>query len=494
MQSVDEYIAKVIGGGDAASSRLAKIFAPTLKNSDKVRIVSEGMNGLSVFHLPSDSYGLAFSVGGDPKEEENINAYAESAVDKLIEGCRVVGATPIAFTNVIDAKTEDLRVIDRVGNTLAEMANHYGLAVPNGELAILGDRMIAEANVSLTVLASVPKADVIAAGFKGQFSYNGINYAVFDHQDKPLYMNNDGVGTKTEFAERSERFTLPLRDSAAMKLDDLVKLGARALVLSDVVETTENFNVTIKKMIEEARKIGEEFGFNYIIQHEDVGRRIRSYKSFLPAINISGGAISTIDEDRLASPLTPSSTDVLIAIRGKPNPRSNGITDKRKVMVEMFGDYWDTTVKGKEFMNFLGEPSTIFYGLFSSLINTKRASGVYHMSGGAFNGKLAKPLAKHGLYVKVRDLFEPDWREVAIAKHRNTPNEAAYAKWPMGNEGFVTTRYAESTLKVIREHDLEGRVVGRLEEAKNGRTGVELVGIEDSKGNNVYYSGKEEKK
>jgi len=114
------------------------------------------------------------------------------------------------------------------------------------------------------------------------------------------------------------------------------------------------------------------------------------------------------------------------------------------------------------------------------------------MSGGAFDGKLARPLAKDDLFVRVANLFPADWRESTIVGARCTPAEVAYAKWPMGNEGFVTTNRPNDTMEVIasRKYGLEARIVGRIETAIDGRTGVELAEVNASNGKPVYFSGK----
>ena len=159
-------------------------------------------------------------------------------------------------------------------------------------------------------------------------------------------------------------------------------------------------------------------------------------------------------------------------------------------MVELFGLEWHETEIGKFFLEFLEEPSTIFYGLFKKLRENNLATSFYHMSGGAFDGKLARPLAKHEFFAKLENLFPADWREYAIAGKRFTPAETAYAKWPMGNEGFVTTSTPKEAINCINPFGLEGRTVGYLEFARDGRTGVELEGIKSSNGENVYYSGR----
>lgn len=501
MASVDDYIRQVIQGGDEMSAVLEKIFSSTLKNSPYVEILSEGMNSLKVIRPPRDSYITVCSRGGDPTLLES-HSYAFSVVERLIEATESIGAAPLAFANVIDASTSDKCAILPYAEALAEAANKYRLVVPNGEFAVLGSRVTVPANVSATMLGILPRSSLTArlppiAEAPCFFEFNNIMYAVFDPQGKALYLNSDGVGTKTEFYERINRPEKALFDSRAMKCDDLIKLGATVQVIADVSETNDDARTY-------RRGSGFQGGYKgllsmpfhnesdiYITQHEAVERRIRSYKEGVFAFNLSGSAVSTIDEERLNNPLKPSVGEYLVAIRGRPNPRSNGITDKRSTMVQLFGNDWHNTPIGKIFLDYLAEPSTVFYGAFKALIDTDLATSVYHMSGGAFKGKLARPLAKHGLFASLENLFPPDWRELTLSGARFTNAETAYAKWPMGNEGFVSTARPEETRAALTQYGLESRVVDQLQSAHDGITGIKLKDIRASDGNDVYFSGKD---
>lgn len=75
-----------------------------------------------------------------------------------------------------------------------------------------------------------------------------------------------------------------------------------------------------------------------LVQEEYVGSRLNISKIVL-AFNLSDSAVSTIGESRLKNLLASKGGELLIATRSQVlNPRGNGITDMRKIMVEMFGD------------------------------------------------------------------------------------------------------------------------------------------------------------
>ena len=493
MTGIDTYIEEVIARGDEGSDLLRARTAPTLSNSDIVDVVVGAGQRLAVLRIPEDHYVVVHSIGGDPNERDP-ERHAASLVDKLVAQAGSIGSlklTPVAFSNVIDSRTGDISLIDGIAGSLVERANHYGLAIMTGENAILGDRVSedAQANVMGTMISLVSK-DKLEMPKGGIFSAEEDLYAVFDPQGRAVFINADGVGTKTEFYERTGiSYNSAINDFMAMNLDDTSKIGAVARVISSLVETRRQTLIQIQGIAKHLKYLAAKMGLIGILQHEEVGDRIRGYSDESDSYNISGSVVSTIDENRLRNPLKPEAGEYVVAIAGRqPNPRSNGITSKRETMVELFGEDWHGTDIGKIFLEYLAAPSTVLYPAFRGLIDSGLATSVYHMSGGAFNGKLARPLAEHGLFVRLENLFKPDWRELALAGASFTSAEVAYAKWPMGNDGFVTTGYLDEAMNTIRErYSLRARAVGRLEEATDGRTGVELVAVN---GEEVYYSGK----
>ncbi len=501
--AVEDYLKSVIQLGDEGSDYLNKRCAPTLKNSSFVDVLDPAMGGQRVLRIPDEYFVVVHSAAGDP-EKADLKEHAASLVDKLVEQAKAIGATPVAMANVIDASKGERSDLEFIVDGMTERADHHKVAIMTGELAILGEDIITKkANVSGTMISIVRKdaqsAFIQSVPCTGLKTVNGtlVRYATFDHSGKAVSINSDGVGTKVKWYEMILQYQRALGDSAPMKVDDSAKSGAQVMVISDVVEHSRTIDTLC--MIREAFAIGIELKAQYILQFEDVGVRLRSYNGQSPGFNVSGSAVCLIDEERLRNPLKPSSGEYVLAIRGRPNPRSNGITSKRKIINEMgkewcarhLADEWQDTPEGKEFLKYLAEPSTMLYPVFMDLIKQGLATSVYHMSGGTYNGKFARPLAKHDLFARLENIFSPDWREMAMVKFAKVPFEKAYAQWPMGNDGFVTTSNPDEAVKTIMKHGLEACVVGRVESAVNGRTGVELVGINASNGGNVYFSGRD---
>jgi len=481
MSQVEDYIKNVVKAGDKGSEYLAKRTAETLRDKLFVDVLDPGMNGLRVLRIPKEYVVIVHSAGAEPRIDKP-DEYAASLIRKLVEQSEKIGAIPVGVADVVDASKHDSGLLKELMDGFVDACNKYKVAVMNGEYALLGNR-VRNANICGTMVCIAKKSEFDR---KETFSYKGVNYAVFDPEGKPIYLNSDGVGTKTEFYERAKKYSSALSDFLAMNLDDAVKRAAVAKVASAVVEISANPLESIAKRAQSYDNL-KVLGLQVIVQQEMVGDRIRSYDGIVPGFNISGSVVSTIDEERLKNPPVPSAGDTIIAIRGAPNPRSNGITDKRRAMIEMLTSRWHKSKEGRIFLEYLAEPSVIFYPVFSELINNGLATGVFHMSGGAYDGKLARPLAKLNLFARLENLFPPDWREKVIVGHMFATPKEAYGKWPMGNDGFITTRKPEDALITLRRHSLEGSVVGKTEEAKK-KTGVEIILPNKKK---VYFSGRD---
>lgn len=489
--TLKDYIKNVIDVGDEGSKILAQATAETLENPGpaQVRILQDGMNGLAVLDIPKDHKVIVHSTGADP-QIHNHKESGISLVQRLFDQ-RFPSSTPIGFANVIDSNTGDIEMLKGLSQGLVEAANNKSLKILNGENAILGDRVSADANLSGTMISVLPSTSIPAR--EGTITKDGIKYAFFEANDEPVLINSDGVGTKTEFYERLGKYEGAVSDFMAMNLDDAIKIAANARVISGVLEHTKG--IPTEFLGQHLRNIASDMGIIGILQPEDLTGRIAGFNSETPTYNISGSVVSTINEARLKNPLKPQEGDYLIAIQGrKPNPRSNGISARRELMTKLGEEWmkgteftqWHETEKGQEFLSFLATPSTIFYPVFTGLINQGLATSVYHMSGGAYNGKLARPLAKERLFAKINssDLFPLDERELELFSESGASLESAYENWPMGTEGFVTTSNPNETIKYLMSQGLNARNVAILEE---GKTGVEII---FDKSKTVKFTGK----
>ncbi|MFW6449929.1 MAG: hypothetical protein ACOCZ6_02645 [Nanoarchaeota archaeon] len=468
-----QYITEVIGKGDEGSGVLNAMLAPTLEYQDIVDIIQSKTESFPVLRTPENYDVVVCSAAGD--NVKSLDEHAYSMVRNLENNMKEVGAEPVALANVVDSETGDLDMIKIIGQAIAQGCYDTNMANMNGENAILGSRVQSDANVMGTAIGLVKSGKL-----PKNFEHNNLNYSTFT-PEKAVWINSDGIGTKSEFYERIGKFERGLLDWLAMLADDTIKKGAIAKVASGILETRNT--IPAEKMDAKAQELSDLLGFNVMFDRERVPNRIMGYKPGAPSYNLSGSIVSEIDEEWLRNPPTPKLGEYLMAVASLiPNPRSNGITDKRKTMEEIFGREYHKTKEGRMFLEYLAQPSTVLYPLFQELLNNGLASSVYHMSGGSFNGKLGKPLAKDNLFCSLRHIYKPDWRESAIIGWNFTSPEDAYAKYPMSNDGFFTTNNPKRAAEIVQKYGLKCMGSGILEKG----SGVELP-VKGSDGKKIQY-------
>jgi len=489
MASTDEYIRQVIAKGDEGSALLRARTVETLKNSGHVKIV----DNKAVVHVPEDHVAVVHAATGNPIDIDP-ESHARSLVINLLEQADKAGITPVGFANIVDSQTGDLAVIEDIARGLNVGAERAKIAVLNGENAILGTIVNGvPANISGAMISIVRRDSEFAQGnINAGRDIGGVTYAIFDPEGQAVYINADGVGTKTKFYEMTGQYHLAIDDLIAMNLDDAVKAGAIPKVVAVMAEFTDQ--PKDGELIKQLEKRASECGFVPIYTSRNIGKRLVGFKEGVLAFNLNGAVVSTIDEDRLKNPPQSYEGYTVIAIRGKPNPRSNGISSKRKAM-DMIGAeltklsgaaHYSETEVGKHFLEFLAQPSTILYPVFRHLIIKGAATNVYHMSGGAFNGKFARPLAQADLFAKLNNIFPPDPREETLRQVLEMSQKDAYGQWPRGNDGFVTTTTPGPAIAIIAAYGLEGKVVGKIE--RSTKKGLEFT---TPSGDTVYFSGKD---
>ncbi len=489
--NVPDYVRDVIGRGDEGSSLLRAMTAHTLEGKEHVEIIGGG----PVLRVPEGQSVVAVTLGGRAHHRDPYE-HASSAVRKVGRAIHNVGAQPILISSIVDTSDSDTGRLEEIALGLNHGANIYRLANFGGENAVMGARVRSEGNVAVTGVGIIP-TDILERKVDGpMFVQDGVVYAHFDPRGHAVSINSDGTGTKVELYERAGNFAPAVDDFLAMNLDDAVKRGAEAQIVTGVVETMGG-NVPVNEILKRAYDRGLQIGFSGIMQHEKVGKRIASFKASNRAYNLVGSVISTIDEDRLENPLQSQPGEYLMAIQGKPNPRSNGISTLRKIMENEYGSDWHERDDCTWLLEYLTTPSTILYASFSQLIERGLASNVYHMSGGAYNGKLAVPLAEQELFAALGEeghelpelpLAVKHMAELGRDKY-GVSTGAAYAQSPMGIDGFISV--AEENINLVKmllnEHRLRGTVVAQLQPATSTQSGVQFEGYD---GTPIEFSGR----
>lgn len=480
----DNYIQRVIEAGDDCSAILRKETASTLHNTERVIVLDDGVNGLAAITNKGKDLAVHSTVG---HPDYDTWEHTKSMVDRLVADAKLIGAQPIGFTNVIDAEFASEGLARQIGDALRAAANYHGIACLNGEFAVLGDKITRQANVSGTLISELPPGH---GWFTGQpFRHHNTNaeYIIVRPKEKYIYANSDGIGTKLEFHARSGVWDGITQDSLAMLLDDTIKKGATALAVSNVLEH-QGIEFVGEELYQDPWRWKDKLGIPIAYHFAEARGRLRGHERDAPVFNVSGTVVSEISEERLRNQPVPALGDTLVAVRAnRPNPRCNGITDLRRTLERYLGTNWHRTNAGDVFMEYVRAPATVLYPLFKGLLDAGLATSFYHMSGGALEGKLAKPLAKQELHVDISKLFHPDWQATALMGMSGTSVKDAYRKWPMGNDGFFTTDKPQEAIHYAREENWQVLEVGKIERAHGQRIGVTFVAYN---GERIHFSGR----
>jgi len=508
----DWYKETTLKKGNECSRILAQLTAPSLENHPDVKFVKSGMNHIAVLMPRKDHVYYAFSVAGDPLEKD-MQMYVKKLIERGVNSSLALGLTPLGFADVIDTSRSDPELARLIGNVMAEECHKYekkfnhGFGVFNGEYADLGDRVTVDANMNITMICCVEDKDWSKFDKNRLFKHLGSNNIIgfIPGDDNLIYTNSDGVGTKHILydildllrSDMSRNYSgdLAVYDNHGMQLDDLVKLNARAIITSNTLE--HNGMLTYEQGLafqSRAASIMSEFNGIGMINIHDVGDRLRPYKPGMSACNLSGSAVSLISKKNLDHLPTPVEGNYLVALRkaasnvkelpSRDGPRSNGISLLRRIPKDAFGEDWYLTPEGREILEFATTPSDIFYPLFKEVLDEGVATSVFHLSGGAYNEKLARPLTKEGLHVKLDNLWPVSDIVRKVIEISGMPPSSFYNKWVMSNPGFISTDYPATVSDVARKHGYVMRVVGRLE--KSDKPGVSLKAYT---GEDIYFDG-----
>ena len=286
------------------------------------------------------------------------------------------------------------------------------------------------------------------------------------------YMNLsfDGIGTKTEVAERMSKHDTAAYDLFAMVCDDAVVRGGEPVIIGSILDVN-SLDGKKKEMRQLARGyIGAARKANVAVVNGEIaelGARVEGYGNF--NYNWGAGVVWFANEERILTGEKIKVGDSLVALR-EDGFRSNGMTLVRAILSRKFGKEWhEVNVNGIPLGDAVLTPSTIYtkavVDMFGGYDLDKKPKaeihGVAHITGGGIPGKLGRALKPTGLGARIKPIAPPAIMKL-VKRIGGVSDEEAYRTWNMGNGMIIITPEPEKVIEVAKSHEIYARNIGEI--------------------------------
>ena len=290
-----------------------------------------------------------------------------------------------------------------------------------------------------------------------------------------MNMSFDGVGTKVELGERTEKHDTIAYDLFAMVCDDAVVRGAEPVLVGSILDVNslgndgESYIEQVKQLakgyIDAAREAGVA-----VVNGEvaELGARVKGYGNF--NYNWGAGVVWFANRDRMFTGREIKEGDSLVGLL-EDGFRSNGISLLRKIMRKVHGDGWHN-IMWKRGNVTLGQmaltPSRIYtravIDMFGGYSGEPKAEihGIAHITGGGLPGKLARVLKPSGLGAVINNPMKPSEFMLYTQALGNVSDEEAYKTWNMGQGMVIITPEPEKVQRIAGEYRITSQVIGEI--------------------------------
>ncbi|HLD83802.1 MAG TPA: AIR synthase-related protein [archaeon] len=291
--------------------------------------------------------------------------------------------------------------------------------------------------------------------------------------DAYINMGFDGIGTKTEIAERTGRHDTAAYDLFAMVCDDAVRYGAEPVLVGSVldVRTLEENGESYIGFVKELAKgyIDAAREANVAIVNGEIaelGARVQGYGPF--NYNWGAGLVWFGRKGRMITGKDIKHGDYLVALK-ENGFRSNGLSLVRKVLGSAHGSEWqEETYNGEKLGELVLHPSRIYSGAVSEMFGgfdgepKAKLHGVAHITGGGVPGKLGRVLKPTGYGAEITDPFEPADVMLYVQDKGNVTDAEAYRTWNMGQGMIIVTPEPDKAMAIAGARGIVSKIIGQI--------------------------------
>jgi len=305
------------------------------------------------------------------------------------------------------------------------------------------------------------------------FALEGGFSGALDFGDFLLVQNDDGVGTKSEIAERTGVYNTLGEDLLCMVADDAICVGAETVSITNTLDVP----VVEPDVIESLTT-----GLGEACTREKVvipGGEIAEVGDACNKMVWNATAVGIVNKDRFISGKDVKVGQKIIGLRGRVL-RSNGISLARKICAVSFGANWHEKEwkDGITWGQVLLTPSKIFHRLVLENViggygqeRPFNVSGIVHITGGGIPGNVPRIFTDKTLGAKFDNLHEPHQAIKDLQKLGNVKEEECYKTWNCGTALmiFCDEENADAICEKLNSADSEvdAKIVGEVNDSSN---------------------------
>lgn len=292
-------------------------------------------------------------------------------------------------------------------------------------------------------------------------------------EDTYINLSFDGIGTKTEVAERMQKHDTVAYDLFAMVCDDAVVRGAEPVLVGSILDV-RSLGESDKSYIDFVKQLAVGYinaakEANVAVVNGEVaelGGRVGGYGPF--NYNWGAGVLWFARKSRMLTGYEIQKSDKLVGLK-EDGFRSNGLSLVRKILKAAHGEEWHKeNYKGKPLGELILHPSRIYSRAIADMFGgfdrepKAKIHGVAHITGGGIPEKLGRVLKPAGLGACLDDLFEPPGLMLYCQEKSKVSDQEAYRTWNMGQGMVIITPEPEDVIAVAGQHNIESKVVGEI--------------------------------
>ncbi|MCK5461303.1 hypothetical protein KAI58_04950 [Candidatus Gracilibacteria bacterium] len=308
---------------------------------------------------------------------------------------------------------------------------------------------------------------LLGAPFEQDDSFSG----ALDFGDFLVVQNDDGIGTKMEIAERTNKFDTIGEDLVCMVADDAICVGAEVISITNTVDTPKVDAQIIEIMTK---------GLSKACQKQKIvipGGEIAELGDALNKMVWNATAVGVVKKNKFITGKNLKVGQKIIGLSGRVL-RSNGISLARKICEVHFGKDWHNKPwrDGKTWGEILLTPSKIFHRLiidnilgdFETALNFN-ISGIIHITGGGIFGNIPRIFPKNkGFGAKFHDLHEPHQAIKDLQQLGNIEEQECYKTWHCGSALMIICEENEATkiceILNLADPETASKIVGEITE------------------------------